>query len=146
MHKTITLEMSKRKTDKDFECLKDVVNMSLDKFKEEDPEFYKYLESLLYETLYGKVISSDMAHNWTKCMLPYHEHWTKEQTDEILKAHGINATPLDFYVVLNMMYNDYRDVLGVEDIDIYIKLAKGWLEDSDAKDCKLYNYHKYIIK
>lgn len=146
MHKKIICKMKERGSREDLMTLADVSEMSLDKFKEEEPEFYEYLESLLYETYYGKVISEEMAENWVSNMQPYHEYWSKEQTDNVMKQYASNVKPLDWFVVLNMMYNDYRDVLGIDEVDIYAKLAKGWLTDSDAKEDKLYCYYKNIVK
>lgn len=146
MHKKLLEEMKKNKSVTDLMTLIDVADMSLDTMKESNPDFYEHLESLLYESVYGKVISEEMAENWVEDMKPYHLHWTKEQTDNVMKQYAPGLKPLDWYVVLNMMYNDYRDVLGTDDVDLYAKLAKGWLTDRDAKDSKLYCYYKNIVK
>ena len=146
MHKKLLEEMKKSKSVDNLMTLIDIVDMSLDTMKENNPDFYEHLESLLYESVYGKVISEEMAEKWVSMMSPYHLHWTMEQTSSVMKQYMPNGKPIDWFVVLNMMYNDYRDVLGTDEVDIYAKLAKGWLMDSDAKEDKLYCYYKNIVK
>ena len=146
MHKKLLEEMKKNKSVDNLMTLIDVVDMSLDTMKESNPDFYEHLESLLYESVYGKVISEEMAEKWVSSMNPYHLHWTKEQTDSVMKQYAPSLKSLDWFVVLNMMYNDYRDELGTDEVDTYAKLAKGWLMDSDAKEDKLYCYYKNIVK
>ena len=146
MHKKLLEEMKKSKSVDNLLTLIDVVDMSLDTMKESNPDFYEHLESLLYESVYGKVISEEMAEKWVSSMSPYHMHWTKEQTDSVMKQYAPSLKPIDWFVVLNMMYNDYRNVLDTDEVDTYAKLAKGWLMDSDAKESKLYCYYKNIVK
>lgn len=146
MHKKLLERMKERKSVDDLMTLIDIVDMSLDTMKESRPDFYEHLESLLYESVYGKVISEEMAEKWVSEMLPYRIHWTREQTNSVMKQYASNMNPIEWYVVLNMMYNDYRDVLGTEDVDVYAKLSKAWLNDIDAKKDKLYCYYKNIIK
>lgn len=146
MHKKLLEKIKERSSKEDLMCLIDITGMVLDKMKEEDHDFYEYLEALLYENVYGKVISEEMAEKWVMSMTPYHLHWTKEQTDSVMKQYAPSVKPLDFFVVLNMMYNDYKDVLETEEVDTYARLAKGWLMDSDAKEDKLYCYYKNIVK
>lgn len=146
MHKKLLEKMKERSSKDDLLCLADITDMALDTMKESNPDFYEHLESLMYETVYGKVISEEMAEKWVSDMQPYHLHWTMEQTDSVMKQYAPSVKPLDWFVVLNMMYNDYRDVLGTEEVDTYAKLAKGWLMDKDAKEDKLYCYYKNIVK
>lgn len=146
MHKKLLEKMKERSSKDDLMCLADITDMALDTMKESNPDFYEHLESLMYETMYGKVISEEMAEKWVSDMQPYHLHWTMEQTDSVMKQYAPSVKTLDWFVVLNMMYNDYRDVLGTEEVDTYAKLAKGWLMDSDAKEDKLYCYYKNIVK
>ena len=146
MHKKLIEKMKERSSKEDLMCLADITDMALDTMKESNHEFYEHLESLIYETVYGKVISEEMAEDWVENMQPYHLHWTKEQTDSVMKQYAPSVKSLDWFVVLNMMYNDYRDVLETDEVDTYAKLAKGWLMDIDAKEGKLYYYYKNIVK
>lgn len=144
MHKSITKKMRERKSTDDLNTLADIVDMSLDKFKEEDADFYDYLETLLYETMYGKVISEEMAHDWVSNMKPRGEHWNIEETSQAMRQLGYNLNKIDFYVVANMMYNDYYNLIE-NDETLALKMAKEWLTDVDVKENKLYNYKKYVV-
>ena len=144
MHKSITKKMRERKSTDDLNTLADIVDMSLDKFKEEDADFYDYLETLLYETMYGKVISEEMAHDWVLNMKPRGEHWNIEETAQAMRQLGYNLNKIDFYVVANMMYNDYYNLIE-NDETLALKMAKEWLTDIDVKENKLYNYKKYVV-
>lgn len=144
MHKSITKKMRERKSTDDLNTLADIVDMSLDKFKEEDADFYDYLETLLYEKMYGKVISEEMAHDWVSNMKPRGEHWNMEETAQAMRQLGYNLNKIDFYVVANMMYNDYYNLIE-NDETLALKMAKEWLTDVDVKENKLYNYKKYVV-
>ena len=52
---------------------------------------------------------------------------------------------IDFYVVANMIYNDYFDLVR-DNEELALKMAKDWLSDEDAKENKLYCYWKHIAK
>ena len=106
---------------------------------------YKKYKSELYELAYGKKLTEDMAKKWVEEMKPVGQHWTMEETTNAMGSLGYGFDTIDFYVVANMMYNDYND-LTKEDESLALKLAKDWLEDVDAKDNKLYCYWKHIIK
>lgn len=107
-------------------------------------EYEKYREEL-YEMAYGKVINKDMAYAWVSSMKPVGEYWTMEQTNSALQSLGYSVNNVDFYVVANMMYNDYNNVVK-ENEELALKLAYDWLKDEDAKEDKLYCYWKNIAK
>lgn len=123
----------------------DIIDMLMCEIVEEAPELYEHVEGLLYEHAYGKVISSDIAHKWVNSMKPVGEHWSLEETTQAMRNLGYSLDDLSFYVVANMMYNDYRDLVASDDV-LALRLAKDWLDDEDAKDCKLYEYWKHIIR
>ena len=106
---------------------------------------YEEFKGELYELAYGKKISEEMAKKWVKDMKPIGEYWTMEKTTSVLQNSGYNFSPIDFYVVANMMMNDYND-LTKEDEELAIEMAYDWLNDVDAKDNKLYCYWKHIVK
>ena len=127
------------------ESLMDVIDMLMCEVKEDEPELYKHIECILYEDAYGKKINEEMANQWVKNMQPVGIHWTMEETTAAAKSLGYNVNPVEFYVVANMMYNDYYSIVK-EDDGLALSLAKEWLNDKDAKEYKLYEYWKYIIK
>lgn len=149
MHEDYLDIITKKGNNEDMECLEDVFNTSMEYLKRYDEEKYNKLETKMYEIAYGKVLTEDMAKEWVSSMQPMPK-WTIEETDTILKKYGINIDRICFYVVMNMLYSDMKNVLGNGDDDqsirTYILATNDWLDDKDAGPDKLYNYHKYIVK
>ena len=97
-------------------------------------------------------LTKQEAHNWTSRMRNADgskgEHWSFEESTEIMKTKNIEANPYDFYAVLNMMYSDYCKVahkFGANHQDFYVEMAKAFLEDKDAVDEKTVIYYDCII-
>ena len=129
----------------DMEKLGDMLAEIIYKTKESHHELYEKYKLELYEMAYGKVISEEKAHEWVKSMKPAGMHWTIEETNDAMKQLGFNCDELEFFVVANMMYNDYYSMVK-EDEALALNLAYHWLKDEDAKEDKLYEYWKYVIK
>ena len=125
--------------------LGDMLEELIYNLKDSHHELYEKYKMELYELAYGKVVSEDMAKKWVKDMQPAGQHWTMEETTTAMQSLGYNANPVDFYVVANMMYNDYYNLVK-EDEELALKLAYDWLHDEDAKEDKLYCYWKHIVK
>lgn len=76
-------------------------------------------------------------------------HWTMEQAEQVMRQHGIQCEPAEFYAALNMLYSDFCEVFkkhGVNKIDFYADMAKAWLDDKDAVSDKLSAYYEYVVK
>jgi hypothetical protein len=116
---------------------------SIYKIKDYDENAYCELKMKLYEMAYGKKLNQETAEEWVKSMQPVGQHWTINETTDAMRQMGYNLDIIDFYVVANMMYNDHYDSVR-ENEPLALKLAYEWLNDTDAKECKLYNYWKYI--
>lgn len=129
----------------DMEELGEIFRDMYEHIEECDPEEAHDIKTKMYEMACGKVITEEMAHEWVNSMLPYHEHWDKETTESVRNERGIEVEPTEWYVVLNMMYNDYFKAIQ-DDTETYIKLAIQWLKDEDAVKDKLYEYKKYIVE
>ena len=129
----------------DMNKLSDMLEEVICKMKEYHPEMYNRYKMKLYETAYGKTINEEMADSWVKEMVPMGKHWSLEESTEVMKSMNYQDKPIEFFVVANMMYNDYYNLVK-ENEEMSFKLAHDWLNDEDAKDCKLYEYWKYIIK
>lgn len=125
--------------------IKEILEMLVCDTKEKNHKLYEHIESELYEMAYGQKISEDMAEKWVKTMRPVGEYWTMEETTSAMHDLGYNHDVIDFFVVSNMMRNDYDNLTKDDDV-LALKLAHDWLDDEDAKDCKLYQYWKHIIK
>lgn len=129
----------------DMEELSEIFDKAIYKVKDCDEKWYEDKKIELYEMAYGKVIDEETAKEWVKSMEPVGMHWTMEETTNAMQNMGYNLDKLQFFVVANMMYNDYYNITK-DNEELALKLAKDWLEDKDAKEDKLYCYWKYIIK
>ena len=129
----------------DMEKLGDMLAEIIYETKDSHPDIYSKYKLELYEMAYGKKVSEEMAEKWVKEMKPAGLHWTMEETTSAMQSLGYNFDKVDFYVVANMMYNDYFDLVK-DNEEMALKLAKDWLDDEDATSNKLYCYWKYIVK
>lgn len=111
---------------------------------EYDEQKYKKYEMCLYKMAYGEVLNEDMAEDIVNRMQPYGEKWTMNQTNQIQHDYGYDSiNPVDFYIVINSAYNDYRDVFG-DDLETYVKFANAFINDEDAKKGKVFLYYTNI--
>ena len=145
MHRTLIPKLKERATRDDVEALADVAEMLLDNIKESEPGFYKHAESVLYEAYYGKKLTEELAEKKIHCMKPHGMKWTLEQTTEVMNQHGISLDPIEFWIVMNMAYNDYHKMFD-EDLEEYIEFSKLFIRDEDAVDGKVYEYFTKIPK
>ena len=129
----------------DMNKLGDMLSEIIYLTKESHPDIYKKYKMELYEMAYGKKINEEMADKWVKEMKPIGIHWTMEETTNAMQSLGYDFDKVDFFVVANMMYNDYYDLVKDSE-ELALKLAKDWLDDEDAKKDKLYCYWKHIIE
>jgi hypothetical protein len=123
--------------------LMDIIDMLMCEVKDVNYDLFKHIKGEIYEMVYGKTISEDMASNWVNSMYPVGPYWTMEQTTSAMKSMGFSHNKVEFYVVANMMKNDYDDLI---DDELALHLAHNWLDDKDAKEYKLYEYWKHIVK
>lgn len=70
-------------------------------------------------------------------------HWTVEQTTNVARGMNIpfeSFNEYDWNYVMNMMYSDYYGAVS-NDVSVYAKMARKFLEDKDAKDGKAFRYY-----
>ena len=98
-------------------------------------------------------LSREEAHEWVLHM--EHEdgtkgqHWSYEQTTQVLKNKGYDINCAEWYAIMNAMHADYCEVakmFGVDNIDFYAAMAKAWLCDDDAVEDKARQYWEHIVK
>lgn len=126
-----------------MEQLRTLYKQTLDYIKATDLQKYREIECSLYEIVEGKRLNEEKAKKWVSEMKPSAK-WSMED----VKGLKTNIPLVDFYVLMNMMYTDYHEILG-EDVDTYIKLAEAWYYDEDTKKKeaeKLYCYGKKIVE
>lgn len=134
----------------DMEELSEILEDLMYIVKDYDEECYKKYKMKLYEMAYGKVLTKEMAEDWVKDMKPMAK-WDYDTTTEVKKQVGItDIDDISFYVVMNMLYSDMKNILGDGDTDEsisnYIEATKDWLKDEDVSKNKLYDYWRYVVK
>lgn len=126
-------------------ALNDMLDELICDLKEKQPKLYKEYKKELYELAYGNVILEDKAIEIVNNMLPYKEHFTMDDAKEIKQEYSIKHSASDVYLVVNSLYNDYHELLE-ENNDMYAKMTKLWLNDSDSVEDKVYEYFCNIPK
>lgn len=122
----------------DMECLSEMLVELLEDVKETKPVIYKKYKTKLKGMAYDYKVDRELAQEIVQEMRPIGQYWTIE---EIATAIGNDMHSVEeMYVVMNSLVNDYKDILGVENPEIYIKMAHAWLDDVDAKEHKFWNY------
>lgn len=114
--------------------------------KDYDKELYKEYEMCLYKMAYGDVLNKEMAEEIVFNMQPYQMKWSLEQTREVQEQYGLDSLrDIDFWIVMNSAYNDYRDIFG-DNLEMYAKYSKDFIKDEDAKQGKVFKYFTTIPK
>ena len=89
---------------------------------------------------YGDVLTERMAAEIISNMRPYGEKFSIEQSREIQDRFGMNnINDIDYWIVLNMSFNDYRDLFE-DNIEMYARFTRDFIEDEDAKKGKVFKY------
>lgn len=146
MHKYyIEKIMSSRDAEK-IKKLEDILVDTITYMKTLDKEEYENIECDLYEISEGKVLNEEKAKKIIENMKPSGMHWTLDQTEQVRKTSGYSTiTPIDFWVVMNSAYNDFRELFG-DNVEMYAKYSKLFITDEDATECKVYDYFTEIPK
>lgn len=129
----------------DMYKLNDMLDELICELKDTNHDLYEQYKMNLYEMAYGGKIDKNVAEKWVKNMEPVGLHWTIEETTDELNQSNYNCDSISFFVVSNMMYNDYYDIVKEADT-LAFKMAYDFLTDEDSVDNKLFKYYKYIVK
>lgn len=107
-----------------------------------DESLFRLLESKLEALFY--VISRAKAEKIVTDMKPYGQMWSYEQIEQLLHKKSIDSPATDWYLVMNMCYNDYFNtakIYGLQsDESFYFNLASNFINDQDAKPHKVAKY------
>jgi hypothetical protein len=132
-------------TKEDMEKLSDMLLSLLEKMKDTDKECYDKYMMKLYIMAYGYKLNEDMAGEIIEKMKPYGMQWTLEETTEVMNKNYVNGIDkIDFWIVMNMAYNDYFELFG-DELDKYINYTKLLIKDEDSKEGKVFKYFTEII-
>ena len=124
------------------DILADVINI----VKRYDEDCYNEYKMKLYKMAYGNQLTEDMAEDIVKKMKPVGERWSIDETEQMQRDYGINdIKPADFYSIMNMAFNDFRNVFG-DNLETYIRYTEAFINDEDAKPGKVLNYFLTIPK
>lgn len=114
----------------------------MEKLERENPSMYRKAINDMEEIAYA--ISKDDAERIVRNMSPKGQYWTYTDITNLLKSKGIEGHDTDYYLVMNMVYNDYyrtASLYGVQkDVEFYFSLARDLIEDADAKPHKIAKY------
>lgn len=145
MHREYVNRIINKNNKESMEMLGCIFDKAMEHVEECDEELYDKLEVDLYEALNGKTFTEEKAKHWVKEMEPIGQRYTIEEATQGLTRVGYNGDKILGYIAVNMMCNDYRDIVE-ENPEIVFKLAKDFLNDEDAVEHKVFNYWKYIVK
>lgn len=138
--------------DEQMEELSEMLIESINEIRNYNEKSYKKYEKCLYELANGKILTDEMKREWVKNMNP-EAKWTEEQVESVFKTIDNPIPAVSAYVIMNMLYSDFKDSLGEGDDDLsikkYIQATLDWYYDKDAthsEEEKLYFYYFYIVK
>lgn len=119
-----------------------ILETTFDKLRGIHPELYEDTMYKFEEMAYD--ISLDDAEKIVAKMIPYNQKWEYNTIKDYLKTKGIENNCIDYYLVMNMAYNDYyntaKSVGKEEDADFYFNIAKDFITDEDAEPFKVAKY------
>ena len=114
----------------DMDCLGNMLRELIYESPKKDKYIMK-LKGMAYDYKLDAELSKEIVDD----MKPLGEYWTREQVTSVT-----GDMSCDMYVVMNSLANDYGSVIPLENVDTYVRLAKAWLNDEDAKDNKVWWY------
>ena len=114
----------------DMDCLGNMLRELIYESPKKDKYIMK-LKGMAYDYKLDAELSKEIVDD----MKPLGEYWNREQITSVTGDMGC-----DMYVVMNSLANDYSSVIPLENVDTYVKLAKAWLNDEDAKEHKVWWY------
>lgn len=144
MHKVLINEIISSKDLEKYNKLGELFIDEIDFIKDKDYNEYETIEDILYEIAEGRILNEEKSKHIIENMKPYGMHWTLEQTESVRKENSLTSVrPIDFWIVMNMAYNDYHELFN-ENLEDYVKYSKLFILDSDAEEDKVYTYFTEI--
>lgn len=123
----------------------ELVSHMLETVKHVDERMYNCLVLKLHTEMYGHHFSEYMAKHAVKEMRNADgttgEHWSLEQTTNLMKQMGLNYNVYDWYYALNMLHSDASRIFK-NDTSLYANYASAvYFKDIDGDDSKLFNQY-----
>lgn len=106
---------------------------------------------------YGENLTKEELEHWKKKLMQEvdekdKQYFSKEMISQKAKQMGMSFDKFseeELELTTLMMYTDYCKTLGTSNMDLYVRLAKDWLEDKDVAvkgGEKLAVYHDCIVE
>ena len=125
---------------REMEELSDILVEVINIVKKYDEDCYREYKMKIYKMAYGNQITQEIAEDIVREMKPSGQRWGINETEQMQRDYGLdNIDPIEFYLSMNMAFNDYREVFG-DNLDMYIRFSKAFICDEDAKPNKILNY------
>lgn len=105
-------------------------------------KFYEEAEAIVYD------LNEEQAQQVVRYMKPYGEHWSQEAIKNFVTDKGEGAMAREYYMVMNMVYNDYNrtaSMYGHDDAEFYYNLAYDFIHDLDAPARKVDKYFMDLL-
>ena len=132
----------KNKNYDDMVQYKEVMEEIMEDVEKCYPALFEETISKLEKIAYS--IPLDKAKEKVVSMKPFGEHWTYEGVKDFIEAKGIYDKCVEYYLVMNMTYNDYYDVATnfghQSDAEFYFELANAFINDIDGSKYKVEKY------
>lgn len=126
--------------------LSEILEELLSELQKTNEELYKEYELELYEMAFGRKLNKEMAEEIVRKMQPYGMRWALSETRDIQMKYGAsNIDEIDFFVVINSAYNDYRDLFQ-DNVEDYVIFTMNFIRDEDAKDDKVFLYFTTLVE
>ena len=144
MHTALIKEIVHSSNIEHMEMLEDMLVDLIDELKHTNHHKYKEIEYKLYKTVNGKHLNEKLAHHWVDALENKDGtkggHWTIEQTNQFVDGNN----KYDWYVAMNVVYSDFYNPKF--DTNTYVELARDFIHDKDANECKLLKYYMFVVK
>lgn len=128
----------------DMQTLSELLEDTMEIVKMYDDKCYKEMEMKLYKMAFGNVLNRQMAEEIVHKMKPSGMRWSYEETKDLQRQYGVdNINSVDFFIVMNSAFNDYRDLFQ-DNVEDYMKFTIDFIEDEDAKQDKVFLYYTMI--
>lgn len=128
----------------DISYVAKVSDEAMQRLSEIDPVYYRNIINEL-EEMYYSIDESD-AIEIVRSMRDRGEVWSVETIESYLATKGITDNIVKWYLVMNMVANDYFDTanqfIGGDKTEFFFSLAKDFIFDRDGKPFKVEKYFK----
>lgn len=111
-------------------------------YENSDTSLQKHICTKLEKLAYK--ITPEEAERIVKSMKPRGQYWSLKQVREYLHSKGVEDDCVNYYLAMNMAYNDYygtAQLFGLQnDVEFYYSIAREFINDADAKPFKVEKY------